>query len=149
MTRRSVGKAGTDAMDILSENAVSQGMVLASLIGGIALASIAQLVSAFPDRGESTAGGKDTVSTAITWLAVTATVMINVWSGIIFFMDDGGDRQSIAVLFYGGLLIGVLFFALGMAETVAIRAARLRRPILIMFGGLLVAEAVLALVFLV
>jgi hypothetical protein len=32
---------------------------------------------------------------------------------------------------------------------VAIRAARLRRPILIMFGGLLVAEAVLALVFLV
>ena len=137
-------------MDVLSENAVSQGMVLASLIGGIALASIAQLVSAFPDRGESTAGGKDTVSMAITWLAVTATVMmINVWSGIIFFMDDGGDRQSIAVLFYGGLLIGVLFFALGMAETVAIRAARLRRPILIMFGGLLVAEAVLALVFLV
>ena len=136
-------------MDVLSENAVSQGMVLASLIGGIALASIAQLVSAFPDRGELADGGKDTVSTAITWLAVTATVMmINVWSGIIFFMDDGGDRRSIAVLFYGGLLIGVLFFALGMAETVAIRAARLRRPILIMFGGLLVAEAVLALVFL-
>ena len=137
-------------MDVLSENAVSQGMVLASLIGGIALASIAQLVSAFPDRGELADGGKDTVSTAITWLAVTATVMmINVWSGIIFFMDDGGDRQSIAILFYGGLLVGVLFFALGMAETVAIRAARLRRPILIMFGGLLVAEAVLALVFLV
>jgi hypothetical protein len=130
-------------MNVLSENAVSQGMVLASLIGGIALASIAQLVSAFPDRGESASGGKDTVSTAITWLAVTATVMmINVWSGIIFFMDDGADRRSIAVLFYGGLLIGVLFFALGMAETVAIRAARLRRPILIMFGGLLVAEAV-------
>lgn len=137
-------------MNLLSENAVSQGMVLASLIGGIALASIAQLVSAFPDRGESASGDKDTVSTAITWLAVTATVMmINVWSGIIFFMDDGADRQSIAVLFYGGLLIGVLFFALGMAETVAIREARLRRPILIMFGGLLVAEAVLALVFLV
>jgi hypothetical protein len=72
-------------MNVLSENAVSQGMVLASLIGGIALASIAQLVSAFPDRGESASGGKDTVSTAITWLAVTATVMmINVWSGIIF-----------------------------------------------------------------
>jgi hypothetical protein len=136
-------------MDILSENAVSQGMVLASLIGGIALASIAQLVSAFPNRGES-AGEKDTVTAAITWLAVAATVMmINVWSGIIFFMDDGGDRQSIAVLFYGGLLIGVLLFALGMAETVAIRAARLRRPILVMFGGLIVAEAVLALIFLV
>jgi hypothetical protein len=136
-------------MDILSENAVSQGMVLASLIGGIALASIAQLVSAFPNRGES-AGEKDIVTTAITWLAVAATVMmINVWSGIIFFMDDGGDRQSIAVLFYGGLLIGVLLFALGMAETVAIRAARLRRPILVMFGGLIVAEAVLALIFLV
>jgi magnesium-transporting ATPase (P-type) len=136
-------------MDILSENAVSQGMVLASLIGGIALASIAQLVSAFPNRGES-AGEKDIVTTAITWLAVAATVMmINVWSGIIFFMDDGGDRQSIAVLLYGGLLIGVLLFALGMAETVAIRAARLRRPILVMFGGLIVAEAVLALIFLV
>jgi hypothetical protein len=38
-------------MDVLSENAVSQGMVLASLIRGIALASIAQLVSAFPNRG--------------------------------------------------------------------------------------------------
>ena len=50
--------------------------------------------------------------------------------------------RSIAVLFYGGLLIGVVFFALGMAETVAIRASRLRRPILVMFGGLLVAEAV-------
>jgi hypothetical protein len=139
-------------MDILSENAVSQGMVLASLIGGIALASIAQLVSAFPDRGESASSGKDKdiVTAAITWLAVAATVMmINVWSGIIFIMDDGGDQQSIAVLFYGGLLIGVLFFALGMAETVAIRAARLRRPILVLFGGLLVVEAVLALVFLV
>jgi hypothetical protein len=139
-------------MDILSENAVSQGMVLASLIGGIALASIAQLVSAFPDRGE-TAGGskdKDIVTAAITWLAVAATVMmINVWSGIIFFMDDGADRRSIAVLFYGGLLIGVLFFALGMAETVAIRASRLRRPILVLFAALLVVEAVLALVFLV
>ena len=137
-------------MDILSENAVSQGMVLASLIGGIALASIAQLVSAFPNRAESADGGKDTVTTAITWLAVAATVMmINVWPGIIFFMDDGGDRRSIAGVFYGGLLIGVMFFALGMAETVAIRAARLRRPILILFGGLLVAEAVLALIFLV
>ena len=137
-------------MDVLSENAVSQGMVLASLIGGISLASIAQLVSAFPDRGESPSGGRDTVAAAITWLAVTATVMmINVWTGIIFFMDDGADQRSIAVLFYGGLLIGVLFFALGMAETVAIRAARLRRPILVMFGGLLVAEAVLALIFLV
>ena len=84
-------------MDILSENAVSQGMVLASLIGGIALASIAQLVSAFPNRAESADGGKDTVTTAITWLAVAATVMmINVWSGIIFFMDDGADRRSIA-----------------------------------------------------
>jgi uncharacterized membrane protein YidH (DUF202 family) len=143
-------KAGTRVMDILSENAVSQGMVLASLIGGIALASIAQLVSAFPGRGETADGGKDTVTAAITWLAVAATVMmINVWSGIIFFMDDGTDRRSIAVLFYGGLLIGVVFFALGMAETVAIRAARLRRPILVLFGALLVAEAVLALVFLV
>jgi hypothetical protein len=46
------------------------------------------------------------------------------------------------------VLIGVLFFAPGMAETVAIRALRLRRPILIMFGGLLVAEAKLALGFL-
>jgi hypothetical protein len=36
-----------------------------------------------------------------------------------------------------------------MAETVAIRAARLRRPILVLFGALLVVEAVLALVFLV
>ena len=87
-------------MAILSENAVSQGMVLASLIGGIALASIAQLVSAFPNRAESADGGKDTVTTAITWLAVAATVMmINVWSGIIFFMDDGSDRQSIALLY--------------------------------------------------
>jgi len=141
-------------MDILSENAVSQGMVLASLIGGIALASIAQLVSAFPDRGESAGGGnnkdKDIITAAITWLAVAATVMmINVWSGIIFFMDDGSDRRSIAVLFYGGLLLVVLFFALGMAETVAIRASRLRRPILVLFAGLLVVEAVLALVFLV
>jgi hypothetical protein len=46
------------------------------------------------------------------------------------------------------LLVGVLFFALGMAETVAIKASRLRRPILILVGGLLVAEAVLALVVL-
>jgi hypothetical protein len=136
-------------MDLLSESAVSQGMVLASLIGGIALASIAQLVSAFPGRGESAGDGQDVVTAAITRLAVAATVMmINVWSGIIFFMDDGADRHSIAALFYGGLLIGVLFFALAMAETVAIRAARLRRPILIMFGGLLAAEAVLAVVFL-
>jgi uncharacterized membrane protein len=45
------------------------------------------------------------------------------------------------------VLIGVLFFALGIAETVAIRASRLRWPILIMFGGLLVAEAKLALGF--
>ena len=96
LVRLYAGKAGTRLMDLLSENAVSQGMVLASLIGGIALASIAQLVSAFPDRDESAGGGKDIVTTAITWLAVTATVMmINVWSGIIFFMDDGatGSRS--------------------------------------------------------
>jgi hypothetical protein len=42
----SAGKAGTGAMEVPSENAVSQGMVLASLIGGIALAGIVQLVSA-------------------------------------------------------------------------------------------------------
>jgi hypothetical protein len=76
-------------------------------------------------------------------------MMINVWSGILFFMDDGADRPLIARLFYGGLLIGVLFFALGMAETVAIRSPRRRRPILVMFGSLLVAETLLALAFLV
>jgi hypothetical protein len=135
-------------MDFLAENAVAQGMVLASLIGGIALAAIAQLVSAFPERDEPSGG--DTVTAAITRLAMAATVMmINVWSGIIFFMDDGADRVSIARIFYGGLLLGVLFFALGMAETVAIRSPRLRLPILVMFGGLLVAEAVLALLYLV
>jgi hypothetical protein len=136
-------------MDFLSETAVAQGMVLASLVGGFALACIAQLVSAFPGRGEAS-DGADTVTAAITRLALAATVMmINVWSGIIFFMDDGTDRVSIARIFYGGLLIGVLFFALGMTETVAIRSPRLRLPILIMFGGLLVAEAVLALLYLV
>src|ERR687898_3480841 len=96
-------------MDVLSENAVSQGMVLASLIGGIALASIAQLVSAFPNRGEAAGGdkNKDIVTAAITWLAVAATVMmINVWSRIIFFMDDGGDRRSVAVFFYWGGVVG-------------------------------------------
>ncbi len=135
-------------MDFLSESAVSQGMVLASLIGGISLAVIAQLVSAFPGRAEESGG--DPVSAAITRLALAATVMmINVWSGIIFFMDDGADRVAIAGVFYGGLLLAVLFFALGMAETVAIRSPRLRRPILIMFSSLLVAEAALALMFLV
>ena len=103
-------------MDFLAESAVAQGMVLASLIGGFALAA--------------------------------TVMMINVWSGIIFFMDDGADRPAIAAIFYGGLLIGVVFFALGMAETVAIRTPRLRLPILIMFGSLLLVEVVLALLFL-
>lgn len=40
-------------MDLVAESAVAQGMVLASLIGGIALACIAQLVSAFPNRDET------------------------------------------------------------------------------------------------
>lgn len=134
-------------MDLLSETAVAQGMVLASLIGGIALACIAQLVAAFPGGEETTRGAA--ISAAITRLALAATVMmINVWSGIIFFMDDGDDRVSIAVVFYGGLLIGVLFFALGMVEMVAIRSPRQRRPILAMFGSLLAVEVVLALVFL-
>jgi hypothetical protein len=137
-------------MNFTSENAVSQAMVLASLIGGLALAAIAQLVSAFPRRDDGESGVEQTVTAAITRLALAATVMmINVWSGIIFFMDDGADRVSIARVFYGGLLLGVAFFALGMAETVAIRSPRLRRPILIMFGALLVAEVVLALVYLV
>jgi hypothetical protein len=135
-------------MDFVSETAVTQGMVLASLIGGIALACIAQLVSAFPNRDETLGG--DTVTTAITRLALAATVMmINVWSGIIFFMDGGEDRMAIAAVFYGGLLIGVLFFAVAMGETVAIRAPRQRRPVLIIFGSLIAVEAVLALVFLV
>ena len=134
-------------MDLISENAVTQGMVLASLIGGIALACIAQLVAAFPSTVESPC--ERSVNSAVTWLAVTATIMmINVWSGIIFFMDDGGDRFAIARVFYGGLFLGVAFFSLGMAETVAIRAPRLRRPMLILFGSLLVAELILALAFL-
>jgi hypothetical protein len=134
-------------MELLSETAVAQGMVLASLIGGFALAAIAQLVSAFPRS--SGASERATVDAAVTRLALAATLMmINVWSGIIFFLDDGSDRPRIAVIFYGGLLIGVLFFALGMAETVAVASPRLRVPILIMFGALLVAEALLALAFL-
>ena len=134
-------------MDLLSETAVAQAMVLASLVGGFALAAIAQLVSAFPR--ESGTSERATVDAAVTRLAIAATIMmINVWSGIIFFLDDGGDRLRIAGIFYGGLLLGVLFFALGMAETVAVASPRLRTPILIMFGGLLVAEAVLALAFL-
>jgi hypothetical protein len=56
-------------MDFLSESAVAQGMVLASLVGGFALACIAQLVSAFPGRGEAT-DGVDTVTAAITRLAL-------------------------------------------------------------------------------
>ena len=134
-------------MDFVSESAVAQGMVLARLIGGIALACIAQLVSAFPNRDETSGG--DAVTAAITRLALAATVMmINVWSGIIFFMDDGGDRAAIAAVFYGGLLIGVLFFAVAMAETVAIRAPRQRTPMLVLFGSLIAVEAVLALAFL-
>lgn len=134
-------------MDLLSENAVAQGMVLASLIAGIALACIAQLVSAFP-RAEARDG--DVVNAAIVRLAVSATVMmINVWSGIIFFMDDGHDRVSLARVFYGGLLVGVFFFALGMAETIAIRSPRLRWPMLLLFGGLLVAEGILAKAYLI
>jgi hypothetical protein len=42
-------------------------MVRANLIGGIALAAIARLTMA------------------------TTVMMINVWSGIIFFMDGGGN----------------------------------------------------------
>src|SRR4029079_18608585 len=100
-------------MDFLSDTAVAQGMTLASLIGGFALAAIAQLVSAFPVRD----GGADDppAPRAITWLAVTATVMmINVWSGIIFFMDDGADRESIAILFYGGVVVWGAFLRPGM-----------------------------------
>jgi hypothetical protein len=134
-------------MNTLSENAVTQGMVLASLIGGFALACIAQLVSAFPDGTETR--HERSVNRAVGWLAVAATIMmINVWSGIIFFMDDGFDRTAIARVFYGGLVLGVAFFALGMADTVSVRSPRLRRPILLMFGGLLVAEVVLALAYL-
>ena len=89
-------------MNVLSETAVAQGMVLASLIGGFTLAAIAQLVSAFPRS--SGASERDTVSAAITRLAVAATIMmINVWSGIIFFLDDGEDRGTIARIFYGGV----------------------------------------------
>src|SRR5215217_7504188 len=44
--QRPAGKAGTGAIEVLSENAVSQGMVLASLIGGIVLAGIVQLIFA-------------------------------------------------------------------------------------------------------
>ncbi|MFN8593417.1 MAG: hypothetical protein U0031_18320 [Thermomicrobiales bacterium] len=134
-------------MNLIAENAVSQGMVLASLIGGFALACIAQLVAAFPASNRS--AEDPSISAAVTWLAVSATVMmINVWSGIIFFMDDGADRPAIARVFYGGLFLGVAFFALGMAETVSIRSPRLRRPILIMFGGLLVAEVLLGFAYL-
>lgn len=134
-------------MNLIAENAVAQGMVLASLIGGFSLAAIAQLVAAFPGGGESP--GDRAITAAITWLAVAATIMmINVWSGIIFFIDDGADRFAIARVFYGGLFLGVAFFALGMADTVSIRSPRLRRPIMIMFGGLLVAEVLLALVYL-
>jgi hypothetical protein len=137
-----------DPVDILTESAVSQGMVLASLIGGFSLAAIAQLVAAFPGGVETTP--HRAVTAAVTWLAVAATIMmINVWSGIIFFLDNDGDREAIARVFYGGLFLGVALFALGMADTVSIRSPRLRLPILIMFGGLLLAELVLALAYLV
>jgi hypothetical protein len=134
-------------MNLQSDTAIQQGMVLASLVGGFALAAIAQLVSAFPRSGEAPEQG--TVVAAITRLGVAATIMmINVWTGIVFFLNGGRDQSTIAVIFYIGLLIGVLFFALGMADTVAVASPRLRRPITLLFGTLLVAEALLAIAFL-
>lgn len=142
------GRGGGERVNFVAEGAVAQGMILASLVGGLALTIIAQLVAAFPDEGADRAG--DAVGAAVTRFALAATVMmINVWSGIVFFMDDGGDRIPIAAIFYGGLLVGVVLFATGMAEMVAIRTRRLRRPLLLMFGVLLLAEAGLALAFLV
>ena len=133
-------------MNFVSEGAVSQGIVLASLIGGFALAVIAQLVSAFPGDDEAAGGA---VGAAITRFALAATVMmVNVWTGIFFFMDDGGDRTAIAAVFYGGLFLGVVLAGFGMVEMVAIRSRRLRGPILVMFAAVLAAEVVLALTYL-
>jgi hypothetical protein len=137
---------GSGKVDFVSENAVAQGVVLASLIAGFALAVIGQLVSAFPGDGDD-AGGP--VGAAVTRFALAATVMmVNVWTGIIFFLDDGGDRTAIAAVFYAGLFAGVVIAALGMVEMVSIRSRRLRRPILTMFVAVLAAEAVLGLAFL-
>jgi hypothetical protein len=122
-------------------------MVLASLIGGFALAAIAQLVSAFPAADRS--AGREQASRAVLRFALAAMVMmVNVWTGIVFFLDDGADRPAIAAVFYAGLFAGVALAGLGTAEMVAVQEPRLRRPILAMFAGLLVAEAALALAFL-
>ena len=59
------------------------------------------------------------------------------------------DRDAIAAVFNGGLLIGVLFFAVAMAETVAICAPRQRRPMLVLFGSLIAVEVALGVAFLV
>jgi plastocyanin len=67
-------------------------------------------------------------------------MMINFWSGIIIFLDDGEDRVATALDFCGGLLIGVLFFALGMAETMAITSPQLCWLVLLMFGTILAAR---------
>ena len=134
-------------MNLTAEGGIAQGMVLASLIGGFALAVIGVLVAAFPERGQRDLDPP--VDRALAWLAVAATVMmVNVWTGIVFFVDDGGDRGRIAPLFYLGLFVGVGAAGLGLAEMLAIRAPSLRRVVWSLFAALLAAEAVLALAFL-
>ena len=131
-------------MNLTAEGGVAQGMVLASLIGGFALAVIGALVAAFPRREGRQL---DTpLDRALACLAVAATVMmVNVWTGIVFFLDDGGDRPTIALLFYAGLFAGVAAAGLALAEMVAIRAPTLRRAVWALFAVLLAAEAALAL----
>ena len=134
-------------MNLTAEGGIAQGMVLASLIGGFALAVIGALVAAFPrqERRELDAP----LDRALACLAVAATVMmVNVWTGIVFFLADGGNRGTIAALFYAGLFVGVAAAGLGLTEVVAIRAPSLRPMVRGLFGLLLVAEAVLALAFL-
>ena len=125
-------------MNLTAEGGIAQGMVLASLIGGFALAVIGALVAAFPrqERRELDAP----LDRALACLAVAATVMmVNVWTGIVFFVDDGGDRGRIAPLFYLGLFVGVGAAGLGLAEMLAIRAPSLRRVVWSLIPALLAA----------
>lgn len=134
-------------MNLTAEGGIAQGMVLASLIGGFALAVIGVLVAAFPrDEGRAFDAPLDR---SLGWFAAAATVMmVNVWTGIVFFIDDGGDRHTIATVFYIGLFAGVAAAGLGLAEMIAVRNPAMRRLVWGLFAILLVAEAILALSFL-
>jgi hypothetical protein len=109
----------------VTEEAITQGLVLATVLAGFALAASVQIATSSRHRGTPTS------VILITYFIAGVLSLCGMWVGVLFFANAGDveDQQRLFSHFYLILAIGAAVFALASLITVWTYANRLEAVI--------------------